>query len=546
MNFNLLSNSLLYISNHNNQLKHHHNSRFINTPITNFFSINSTLKFDSNIRLKEIVKYDNKLDNIYNDFTYNDNISHYGKSFTNEPINKIQDIDNDIDSIFNNKPLINSIHKVLSNEGFHELNEYQKSLFEQLSKGMDVIIHSYTSSGKTFAVLLYMVLKYYYRINPQILTSNKFNGLFKNYKTLNEINYSNEHNIKNNKSKSRVLILCPTKELAVQSAKQVFINLINDAQISKFSNNDDKVIQLIIDDKTDISQINQDIIFIVGSSNDFERLLLKTDKKNTRSILQSIDYVFLDETDRLIKVPNQYSTENKKQKLYNNPGSAYNICESILNLSPNNVKFVCASASLTRKHLRKINRLFELYRKGNGNCTSLIRNKIKATVTGRYVTIPDSVKHYYSYSHDNSIDSKLNKLVELLKNNTSKTIIFVSNGSLIKIKNEIKKNNIECKILHHELGINDDINENINKTKRKSNEDVYNIIENFNNKFNDENGKFIINNIINTDNTILIESSDSARGIHIPSLESVFIIGRPRNVNEYIHISGTVDSDIDV
>ncbi|UVC50124.1 RNA helicase [Theileria orientalis] len=282
-------------------------------------------------------------------------------------------------------------------------------------------------------------------------------------------------------------------------------------------------------------------MFIVGSSNQVQRLLLNSFKKDSRSILQSIDFVFLDELDRLIKVPNQYSNDLKKQKLYNNPGSAYNICQSILNVSPHKVRFVCASASITRRHIRKIDRLFEIYRKGRNNNTALIRNKLNSTNTGRYVTIPDTVKHYYCYSNDDSIESKLNVLVELLKNDTTKPIIFISNGSLISIKNQLIKNNIECNILHHELGIKDDIyGDNINP-KIKTYEDIYKKIEKFQKKINDSNGRFIMNKINNVlDKTIIISSNDSARGLHIPMLETVYILGKPRNVNEYINIAGRV------
>uniref|UniRef100_A0A3B0NA12 ATP-dependent RNA helicase n=1 Tax=Theileria annulata TaxID=5874 RepID=A0A3B0NA12_THEAN len=526
MNFNLVSSPLLFIGSNLNLHELNDFNKILNTHNKYDFNINSSSLIPSD-RLLNQNETSFKTHKLRKNPQSDSNLVTYtGSALEYDDVYKDLSVESDFSTIFGCKPLINTLSRIFAKEGLSKMNEYQLSLFDELSHGRDVILHSYTSSGKTFSVLLYMALRYYYQLDPKFLSSVSFSEILNRIK---DEEHSGSLHFKRRQTylNRRVLVLCPTKELAAQSANQ----LVN------FTDGMENAVHLIIDNHDVCPKISPESIFIVGSSNQVESYFLVSfykfnfvqneDQKHTRSILQTIDYVFLDEMDRLIKVANQYANERKKRLLNEKPGSAYNICQTLLSISPNKLRLVCASASITRQHIRKVNTLIRMYRNSRDNLTALIRKKISATDTGRYVSIPETINHFYSVSSQDSQESKIKILLNMLKSDTGKVIVFLSSGSLFSLKEELEKHNIKCKILHHEFGIRDNYNkEEWEIGETKSNTTVEKITK-LQNSIKEGESEYI-----------LIASTDSARGIHLSMLDSVYIVGRPRNVNEYIHISG--------
>eukprot|EP00375_Theileria_parva_P001672 XP_764346.1 hypothetical protein [Theileria parva strain Muguga] len=175
--------------------------------------------------------------------------------------------------------------------------------------------------------------------------------------------------------------------------------------------------------------------------------------------------------------------------------------QTLLSISPNKLRFVCASASITRQHIRKVNSLIRM-------------KKISATDTGRYVSIPETINHFYSISSqdtqgilfkiNSNLESKVRNLLNMLKRDTGTAIVFLSSGSLFSLKESLEKNNIKCKILHHEFGIRDDYNKEEGESGgNRSSTSVEKITKLQNSIKEGDNGH------------VLLASTDSARGIHL-------------------------------
>lgn len=405
---------------------------------------------------------------------------------------------------FYSQPLLSTLSRVFSKENFHGLNNYQKDLFNELCLGKDALINAETSSGKTFAILLYIVLRYFYQIPQEHLKALELSLLLQKINNINNTTLEYQRPIYKN-TDQRVFVLCPTKELAIQCAQQII----------SFSDGNDEIVQLIIDEYDLCPLIGKNVIFVVGSSNQVESYLMSKDKKHVKDLLENAACIVFDEIDRLFKVPGQYASLKKKKLIREHPGSAFNICHTLLSISKRKLQIIGASASIPRPYIRYLNNLVQSYRKNSKNSIAIIR-KNKQNNSKPYVSIPSTVQQFYAISDSNSLASKISCLASVYAlGESEKSILFLSSyDSLFSLQFHLKKLNIDCKILHHELGIKDNIPKLIPDYKREAST---NTVEMYNNVRNEMYGP------TGDGSLMLIASIDSARGLHIPLVWNQYI-----------------------
>ncbi|GFE53411.1 60S acidic ribosomal [Babesia ovis] len=423
--------------------------------------------------------------------------------------------------------VLSVIGRMLDTVEVESLSRLQIALFDELAFGNDVLFHSETSTGKTFSMLLYATLRHYYGIPPSMLCSRKIQDLIDTAANVRD-NIATTFTPPSSSVLTRVMILCPTKELAVQSANQLLL----------FTGGDKEAIRLIIDDQAMLAEdIGPRHVFIVGSANQVNQYLLTKSRRYIRGILQHVGMIILDEIDRLVKVANQYASQRKKAFHRYHPTSAFQICQTLLSLSPNRLQVVGASASISRQHIRYIDAAVQSYRKTK--CPlAIIRNQGDRTTSNRYVSVPDSVEHYFAISNTETLGNKVGKLATILRERPNERVLFFVNGShsLLSFTHYLQRCGFECKVLHHEFGIRDNISKRFSDdvTKglydRRESTEVMEMYHNCRTELETDSDT----------GCMYAASMDSARGLHFSALDTVYMIGVPRNIDEYIHISGRV------
>ncbi|CAA9990740.1 DEAD box helicase, putative [Plasmodium knowlesi strain H] len=165
----------------------------------------------------------------------------------------------------------------------------------------------------------------------------------------------------------------------------------------------------------------------------------------------------------------------------------------------------------------------------NGEDMSLQKYIIK-------VRLPNSIRHLYSVVKDQLYSSKMEEAYKIVKHfKNRKVLILVKNGfSLLTLKRYLSERNIFSVLLHEELQIS--LTGNNKHLDRMCQQYAHikdlkeTVLQN-----EEEIKRKYINKY-----PVIISSFDSIRGFHINNLEFVLLCSRPKNVNEYIHLSGRV------
>ncbi|ORM40130.1 ATP-dependent RNA helicase RhlB [Babesia sp. Xinjiang] len=418
------------------------------------------------------------------------------------------------------------IGRMLRETDVESLSRLQLALFDELAYGSNALFHSETSTGKTFSMLLYATLRYYYGVSPSWLCSQKVQELFDRSRA-SPAGAVGVFAPPSSPTLNRVMVLCPTKELALQCAKQLI----------QFAGGDTNCVRLIIDDQALLPEdIGPQHVFVVGAANQLNLYLLTKSKRYIRGIMQHVGMVILDEVDRLVKVANQYATTRRKMMYRKNPTAAFQICQALLSLSPNRLQLVGASASISRNHIRFMDATIQSYRKSR--CPlAVIRNNDDRTASNRYVSVPDEVEHFFAASNTDSLGNKVGKVVTILRTRPSDRVLFFvsSKHSLLSFTHYLERCGFQCKVLHHEFGIRDNVSKRFSGEvvkgvyDRRESTEVMDKYDGVRSELDSE-----------TDGCMYAASMDSARGLHFSALDTVYMIGIPRNVDEYVHISGRV------
>ncbi|KJP90018.1 hypothetical protein AK88_00187 [Plasmodium fragile] len=166
----------------------------------------------------------------------------------------------------------------------------------------------------------------------------------------------------------------------------------------------------------------------------------------------------------------------------------------------------------------------------NGEDTPLQKYVIK-------VRLPKNIHHFYSVVNDQLYKSKIEEAYKIIKHfKNRKVLILVKNGcSLINLKRYLSDRNIFSVLLHEELQISLTGNNNHLDNMCQQYAHIKDLKEETVLQSEEETKKKYINKY-----PVIISSFDSIRGFHINNLEFVLLCSRPKNINEYIHLSGRV------
>ncbi|SCM24566.1 DEAD box helicase, putative [Plasmodium chabaudi adami] len=371
----------------------------------------------------------------------NDSITHLNRKIEKWGENKnIVFIENTSNNDENKVNYLNG--EIKNNNGIQEikyLSNLQKNFMYLLERDNNVIVHSKTSSGKTTICLLYFVLKHYFNSEiifdedierEKYLNQYHYGGNYKNIFDLNKQQnnnksklkyipfsekYSEIYDIHENKdllleesSKKnvlkkgdKILILCPSKELCVQTSQNIlsftnnenssiiklFIDKYDDSKKvknlnvsnkSKADHNTDQVyenIEVCTNDGSNLKKkkkkegilnnhnlTNENIrdpLFLIGTPLCFKNYILNLEKNNLKHFLESIKCVFFDEIDKLLPSQKNRSSNQKKFKKIKKK-TAYMILETIMYMNPKKLNFIGCSSTLNRELHRKIFNLLSL------------------------------------------------------------------------------------------------------------------------------------------------------------------------------------------
>jgi superfamily II DNA/RNA helicase len=257
----------------------------------------------------------------------------------------------------------------------------QKSSLAPIATGMSCLIHAATGTGKTLCFLLPILKKI----------------------------YSSEEN---SKRPFQALILVPTKELAVQIA----------SDIASLTNGDRSIVHLCLSGvRKGLGDVTAPII--VGTPYKVRDAIQATGARAALPLLADLDYLVLDEVDRMLHAVGKYATQSdhKTNQGYPNPclevidmlvkvksrmifkQTGIEMSESILD---SDLQLVASSATVGRPLRRELHRLFqtavpvdgsrELGGQQYGGQLPVLR---PATPEGsdrpinRLVGIPDTIRH---------------------------------------------------------------------------------------------------------------------------------------------------------
>lgn len=196
--------------------------------------------------------------------------------------------------------------------------------------------------------------------------------------------------------------------------------------------------------------------------------------------LSHVKTIFLDETDFLIKPLGQYASRKQKRRRLRHPNNSEQIVKLIKKRSKvEYIQKIVASATFnqsTRRELKEI-----------------LNNPIYAD-EGKAFKVPQQVSHFYIKLNSSDESRVIDAIGKVVKPETSGLIFVDSSASKLKMKRLLKENDIEASLFNS----------------------------------NPERGKWYI------------LGDCEARGIDIPFLDYVIIVGLPETPKHYIHMAGRV------
>ncbi|CDU20489.1 uncharacterized protein PY17X_1413600 [Plasmodium yoelii] len=486
----------------------------------------------------------------------NDNITHLNRKIEKWGKNKnIVFIENTSNNDENKVNYLNG--EIKNNHGIQEikyLSNLQKNFIYLLERNNNIIVHSKTSSGKTTICLFYFVLKHYFNseiIFDEDIEREKYlnqyysGGRYKNIFDLNKQNnnksklkyipfsekYSEIYDIRENKdllleesSKKnvlkkgdKILILCPSKELCVQTSQNIlsFTNNENGNIIKLFIDKHDnskkvkntnvcsksrenhstdqvyeniemctnggnnlkkknKKKQGILSNHTFLNgnaTVNElenirDAIFLIGTPLCFKNYILNLEKNDLKHFLESIKYVFFDEIDKLLPSQKNRSSNNQKKFIQKKKKTAYMILETIMYMNPKKLNFIGCSSTLNRELHRKIFNLLSLNKNNLKKKNVYLLREKSNTLEGENVVelnvtkgeITDTILNdMMNSNNDNSYMDKENKDIENDEQNRS-LIDDINSRNTIEEESNLNEDNQDEEDIYNMLELNNPTN----------------------------------------------------------------------------------------
>lgn len=479
------------------------------------------LKLETNGRKPDLAK---RLVDYYTTESKENKRSHFDIESTSDSMNSVMKLEmNEVQPLrkFAGVVISDVAGTALSRAGFSIPTPIQSTAIPLLKGGESLILHSETGSGKTLAYLL--------PITERLWVEDESTEFI--YDDIG----------------SYALIMTPTRELAAQVAGIATIlsppdsvrlittptNLVRDSYADKecaegqYGGRLDHNFGSRKGTKLLIGSAKSIHLSLFGDS----KLYPPTSKPETKKFLCACTYVVLDEVDRLFNIKPTKGNPSKYYKKHDKPASI--LCSSIAMATLGKAQFVAVSATVGRPLRREFARSLAL---APDECPRTVRpsGEIEHT-SSRTVGVPSTLKHYVLPCEGSTKGSLLttgallvNKLPRL--HGRGRKILFVISKTCgIKVRDAIGA------LKHFHV-----------KPQPKDLLDVFKgygsdqLIDAYRqNSGSDGLGERARNNSFDpTEGYLMVTVEDSIRGIHLDELDTVVVVGRPKRLDEYVHIAG--------
>jgi superfamily II DNA/RNA helicase len=412
----------------------------------------------------------------------------------------------------------------LARAGFTKPTPIQKSALPLLSKdGESLILHAETGSGKTLCYLLPITEKLWREDED----SNIFDG--------------------EGQGPTYALILTPTRELAAQVAGVATClappgsvrlittptNLVRDTyedgekSEGEFGGRLDNVLGGRKGTKIIVGSAKSVLLSLFGDS----KLHPPTSKPEAKKFMSNVNYIVLDEVDRLLNIKTTRGKTSKHFKKHDKPAAI--LSSTITKFTLGQAQIVAASATVGRPLRRELARVLGL---APDECPRVVRASGSVdSETTRLVSTPLSLKHY-AMPCDGSTSGGILTTAALLTKGLSKidgrgrrTLFVITKGCGIQIKDAIgalKHFNVQPQ--PKALG---DVLE-ADGTDRLM--EAYRQVSGAGG-LGERSAKVSYDE---SEGYVLVTGEDTVRGMHLDELDTVVVAGRPKTPDEYIHIAG--------
>ncbi|CAM9196201.1 unnamed protein product [Chrysoparadoxa australica] len=311
------------------------------------------------------------------------------------------------------------------------------------------------------------------------------------------------------------MIATPGRELAVQIAREAVLLLGGDTS----------VVHVLVDSKSrsDLTRVGAPIL--VGSAKAITNAVKRTKPWLREEVLQRVQCIVADEVDRLVDNLSKYATHHEKEARGKHPRPITKILTGISMANPD-VQVVACSATVGRPLLRELAKLV-----GKGQVKGampVIRDaSVAADITShRAVTVAPSLKHWMVPLRGEGMEGKFNALMVLLEElQPKKPLVFVPPEEKVSdLVREMQMLGLRgAQTLHEAFGF--ETGENVHFSENLE-------------KHNQLSASFSVSTGVRAPPPILVTSVDAARGLHFDDVDYVFILSRPKDPDEYVHLSG--------
>eukprot|EP00557_Chaetoceros_sp_GSL56_P004450 CAMPEP_0176500142 /NCGR_PEP_ID=MMETSP0200_2-20121128/13355_1 /TAXON_ID=947934 /ORGANISM="Chaetoceros sp., Strain GSL56" /LENGTH=613 /DNA_ID=CAMNT_0017898713 /DNA_START=40 /DNA_END=1878 /DNA_ORIENTATION=+ len=423
--------------------------------------------------------------------------------------------------------LSNAAGGALARAGFTTPTPIQASALPLISKQKEsLILHAETGSGKTLCYLL-PITERAWRDRD---VSNVMGG--------------DEH------GSSYALVLTPTRELAAQvagvatclappgSVRLVTMptNLVRECYEAKeksqgeYGGRFDNVLGGTQGMKIIVGSAKSIYLSLFGDS----KLYPPTSKPEAKNFLSNVNYLVLDEVDRLFNIKTGRGKTSKYYTKHDKPAAI--MTSSISKFTLGQMQVVAASATVGRPLRREMARVLGL---APDECPRVIRPSgfVDGTTTSRSVTAPASLTHYVMPCDGSTRGGLLTSAAFVVKglprpqdsSRGRRTLFVITKACGIPLRDAIgalKHFNIQPEPKSMLDVLEADGTDRLIETYREVSGAA---------------GLGVSSTKVAFDKSVgylLVTGEESVRGIHLDDLDTVVIVGRPKTPDEYIHIAG--------
>lgn len=428
----------------------------------------------------------------------------------------------------------------LKRAGILEPTPIQAASMVRIASGESVILHAVTGSGKTLAFLLPLLKRV--AENPKV--------------------------------PRQIFIASPTRELAVQIARE--------AVLLQGGNTDSVAVLIEPEAVYQLAQITAPVV--VGTSKVLAPLVKKVKPWLRKDVHGNASAIVCDEVDRLVDTLSKYSTAREVQQRERHPRPIMALLEMMKKNNPN-LQVIACSATVGRPLRRELSKALE-----GGNITeeeeqqpfdskSQQKNELFTSKSpniepftskdlavirdvstedapdlahNRAVGIPPQIEHLYRPLFKEDYDEKLKALCEVMQTvQAAKPIVFIPPQESVNLAVlRLKANGFTKACALHEafgFGSNSDGDaesgdgfSHISQALEVHDELTQQYLNTPDPNLNTEEPTHQTSTIPNANPNIpvLVASADSARGLDFRGLDTVFLVGRARSPDEYVHLAG--------